>query len=398
MDITIHPKKLNGTVQAIPSKSQAHRYLICAAFADKPTTIHCSQINQDITATVCCLEKLGAKITRTDTDYIVNPIISTPNSCELDCGESGSTLRFLLPIIGALGINAKIHMHGRLPQRPLSPLWEEMERNGCHLARLSNGSVQCSGRLMPGEYQISGAISSQFISGLLFAMSIMDGTSTLKITEKLESAPYVKMTINTLRDFGVKVDAFQVAGRRRLSSPKSVSIEGDWSNGAFFLAAAAIGNKVVTENLQSKSLQGDRAVLEFLTQLKSHATISAADTPDLVPILTVVAAANHGAVFTNIQRLRIKESDRVYAIESMLHSMGIRTESTENSLTIYPGELKGGIINTHNDHRIAMSAAIAATIATGPVTILNAQCVAKSYPSFWEIYSNLGGNYEQHIR
>ena len=398
MDITIYPRKLNGTVNAIPSKSQAHRYLICAALADKPTKIYCPQTNQDIDATLACLVSMGAEINKTDDGYVVTPITKTPEKCEIDCGESGSTLRFLLPIIGALGIDATIRMHGRLPNRPLSPLWEEMERMGCNLLRLRDGSIQCSGKLRAGKYQISGSVSSQFVSGLLFAMSVMDGSSQLEITGKLESAPYVNMTVNALRDFGMKIASFQVDGMHRLCSPGNVDIEGDWSNGAFFLAAAAIGNAVETNNLQKDSAQGDRAVTVFLDQLCDCATISAVDTPDLIPILSVVAAAKMGATFTDIQRLRIKESDRVAAIEEMLCALGIHTTSTESSLTIYPGSFTGGTVDAHNDHRIAMSAAIAATMADGPVTILGAQCVNKSYPSFWEVYSSLGGNYEQYIR
>ena len=398
MDITIYPRKLSGTVNAIPSKSQAHRYLICAALADKPTNIHCPQTNQDIEATVGCLESMGAAVIKTDDGYVVTPITQIPDKCEIDCGESGSTLRFLLPIIGALGIHATIRMHGRLPNRPLSPLWEEMERMGCSLNRLSEGSIQCSGKLTAGEYQISGSVSSQFISGLLFAMSVMDGSSQLKISGKLESAPYVNMTVNALLDFGVKIASFQINGTRRLCSPGNVNIEGDWSNGAFFLAASAIGNAIETTNLQKDSAQGDQAVTKFLEQLCDYASISAADTPDLIPILSVVAAAKNGATFTEIQRLRIKESDRVAAIEEMLRALGIHTASTENTLTISPGCITGGTVDAHNDHRIAMSAAIAATTAEGPVTILGAQCVNKSYPSFWEVYSSLGGNYEQHIR
>ena len=398
MDITIQPHKLKGTVNIIPSKSQAHRYLICAAFADKPTTIFCPETNQDIIATASCLESIGARITRIDSGFVVNPIQLVPEECEIDCGESGSTLRFLLPVFGALGIRTTIHMHGRLPERPLSPLWEEMERMGCQLSRLPNGSIQCRGRLSAGQYCISGTVSSQFVSGLLFAMSILDGESTLKITDRLESAPYVHMTTRALRDFGINADSYHIHGRPKLNSPGDITIEGDWSNGAFFLAASGIGNDVRTENLRDDSIQGDRAVSDFIKQLDDRSTISAADTPDLIPILSVVAAAKQGATFTDIQRLRMKESDRVAAIESMLHALGIKTTSTENTLTVYPGNFTGGTVDAFNDHRIAMSAAIAATIAAGPVTILGAQSVCKSYPSFWEVYSSLGGKYEQYIR
>ena len=398
MDITITPRKLSGTVHAIPSKSQAHRFLICAAFADKPTEIHCPETNQDIEATASCLIALGTNIERTVTGYLVSPIRTIPNECTIDCGESGSTLRFLLPVVGALGVNATIHMHGRLPLRPLSPLWEEMERMGCKLSRQVDGSIRCCGKLKSGDFTINGSVSSQFISGLLFAMSIMDGRSTLTITDKLESKPYVDMTLAALKAFGVAAHLDEIYGKLPLYSPGDVIIEGDWSNAAFFLAAKSLGNPVEMQNLSFDSPQGDRAILELLDSLNSSAVISAADTPDLIPILSVVAAAKHGATFTDIERLRIKESDRVSSTESMLRALGIHTESNNRTLTVYPGTFTGGTVDTFNDHRIAMSAAIAATVANGPVTILGAQCVNKSYPSFWEVYSSLGGSYEQHIR
>lgn len=394
MDITISPQKLCGTVCAIPSKSQAHRLLICSAFADKPTELICLQTNQDIEATAQCLRALGAHIHRTANGYHITPISNIPASAHLDCRESGSTLRFMLPIAGALGVNATFQMAGRLAARPLSPLWEEMEAMGCTLSRPTSDTISCVGKLKAGNYSIDGSVSSQFISGLLFAMALMPGESTLNITGKLESAPYIQMTRQALSVFGVSAADDRISGSLPFHSPGKISVGGDWSNAAFFLAASAMGSNLEVNGLCNDSQQGDRAVAEILKSMSEHITVSASDIPDLVPILSVVAASKHGAVFTNIQRLRLKESDRVASVIAMLKALGIRSEATEDTLIIYPGQIQGGVVDSVNDHRIAMSAAIAATVADGPVTILGAQCVAKSYPSFWDEYGKLGGKYE----
>ena len=398
MDITIHPGKLHGTVKAIPSKSHAHRVLICAAFANKETTVLCKETNEDIEATADCLRALGAGITATDYGYFVVPIKELPANARLNCRESGSTLRFILPIVGALGVDTTISMAGRLPERPLSPLWEEMERMGCKLDRPSKTTVHCTGKLQPGKYAISGGISSQFITGLLFALSLIDGTSELQIIGKLESAPYVNITKKVLQDFGVTITD-KVIGSFPFSSPGSICIEGDWSNSAFFYAAEKMGSNVKIAGLNQDSPQGDRAVVEILQQLDAGYTeISVADIPDLVPILAVCAATKHGAAFRHIQRLRLKESDRVATVCAMLEKFGAKCATTEDTLTVRPAAFQGCTIDAAGDHRIAMAAAIGATVAADNVKILGAQCVSKSYPSFWEVYKQLGGNYEQHIR
>ena len=388
MDITIYPEKLSGIVNAIPSKSQAHRLLICAAFADGPTTLICPETNDDIQATAICLNALGADIRGRDSGYEIIPIKSIPNEALLDCGESGSTLRFLLPIVGALGVDATFRMGGRLPSRPLSPLWEEMERMGCNLSRPSENTIRCQGKLIAGDYFIDGGISSQFISGLLFAAALIDGKSQITVTGNLESKPYVDLT----------KQALQIFQAPDFHTPGYVTVEGDWSNSAFFLAAQQLGSAVTVTNLQTDSLQGDRMVATLLPQLSKHCEIDVRDIPDLVPILSVVAAAQNGAVFTGIHRLRLKESDRVESVMRMIKNLGGKAEADENTLTVYGTGLKGGTVDSMNDHRIAMSAAIASTVCTEPVTILGAQCVSKSYPHFWEEFSRLGGKYEQYLR
>ena len=384
MDLTIQPRSLRGDITIIPSKSQAHRLLICAAFADRDTQLCCPATNRDIEATIDCLNALGAHISETDSGYLVTPIKTVPATAVLNCCESGSTLRFMLPIAGALGVDATFQMAGRLPQRPLSPLWEEMEQMGCTLTRPTDDTIRCQGKLNAGKYSISGSVSSQFITGLLFALSLIAGETELDVTGKMESKPYIDMTRKAM-------DLFHAPDYH---SPGYVTVEGDWSNGAFFLAANRLGSELTIRGLNEESAQGDRAAATLLNQLETNITIDASDIPDLVPILSIVAGAKKGATFTNIQRLRIKESDRVASTIAMIEALGGKAESTEDTLTVYGTGYHGGTVDSVNDHRIAMSAAIASTVCTEPVTILGAEAVKKSYPHFWEEFSRLGGKYE----
>ena len=389
MDLTITPRPLKGDITVIPSKSQAHRLLICAAFANNESTLICPEINRDIEATVDCLNALGASISRTDSGYCVFPMGKAPASATLNCCESGSTLRFMLPIVGALGVDATFQMAGRLPQRPLSPLWEEMERMGCSLTRPTADTLRCTGKLRPGKYSIDGGVSSQYITGLLFAQSLIDGESSLEVTGKIESLPYIRLTENAMALFGAP----------HYRSPGRLTVEGDWSNGAFWVAAQMLGNDLSIHGLNGASIQGDRAVVDICRQLSMGTpTVDASDIPDLVPILSIVAGAKKGATFTNIQRLRIKESDRVASTIAMVEALGGRAWATGDTLTVCGTGYRGGTVDAQNDHRIAMSAAIAATVCCEPVTILGAEAVKKSYPKFWDEYARLGGKYEQYLR
>ena len=399
MDITIFPKKLKGIIRAIPSKSQAHRLLICAAFSDVETELVCPSTNQDIEATAACLRALGAIIDRTDFGYRIVPINQIPTTAILDCNESGSTLRFMLPIVGALGVATTFLMSGRLPNRPLSPLWEEMERMGCNLTRPTENTIHLQGKLKAGDFYIDGSVSSQFITGLIFAGALMHETTSIQIKGKLESKPYVDMTQHALSLFGVDTFDFTISGSLPFHSPGKLEVEGDWSNSAFFLAAETLGSDLEVTGLSSTSRQGDSICAKLLNKLtNSSPIVDATDIPDLVPILAVVAGAKHGAVFTNIARLRLKESDRVATVAAMINALGANAQIDDNMLTVSPGAYSSCEIDTAADHRIAMAAAVAATVSNGPVTILDAQCVAKSYPSFWDEYQKLGGVYEQHIR
>lgn len=399
MTATLFPSLLSGTIPAIASKSQAHRMLICAALADSPTAIACPTLSADITATADCLRTLGADITYAEGVFSVAPIQTIPDHPLLDCGESGSTLRFLLPVVCALGTGAEIRMHGRLPQRPLSPLWEELEAHGALLSRPQEDTIAVGGALTPGAYTIAANISSQFISGLLFALPLLDGPSTLHLTGRLESAPYLTMTLRALEKFAVSCPltgcTFALPGGRPFVSPGQAHVEGDWSNAAFWVAANHIcGGGLTVTGLDPDSPQGDRAVSELAARIAAgNAVIDCQDVPDLVPVLSVLAAVTPGITrFTNAGRLRIKESDRLTAVAGLLRALGGEAKELPDGLVVTgKARLSGGEVSSANDHRIAMSAAVAALACTKPVILHGAQAVNKSYPAFWTDYERLGG-------
>jgi len=397
MKAVIKPGPLGGTIKAIPSKSQAHRFLICAALAKNESRIICETSSRDIEATADCLRALGAEIEYSEGVYTVKPIKRPAQMAELDCGESGSTLRFLLPVVCALGCGARIKMHGRLPERPLSPLWEELERCGAELTRPEKDIIEVRGRLWENSFSIAANVSSQYISGLLFALAIMRG-GEVELLGDIESAGYIEMTIQALIDFGAHIELeektlrFSTPGLR---SKGEMTVEGDWSNGAFWMAAGMLsGGKIHCSGLDMGSAQGDAAVIEASEAImRGNATIDARDIPDLVPVLAVLASVSPGTTrFINAGRLRLKESDRLRTVTEMLKALGGDIEETGDGLILRRvSMLKGGIVDAHGDHRIAMSAAVAAIASIGEVTVENAECVSKSYPAFWEDYALLGG-------
>lgn len=400
-EIRVHT--LGGTVSAIPSKSAAHRLLICAALSDSPTKIRCPQTSRDIEATAACLSALGANIDYADGYYTVVPIKTPVNGAVLPCGESGSTLRFLIPLVCGLGICATFEMQGRLPERPLSPLQEELESHGITFQR-QDSLLHIGGKLTGNRFTIAANVSSQFISGLLFMLTLCGGT--LNLNDTVESAAYIDMTVNALHLFGADLTksgpVFHV-GKGRLKAKPVIQTEGDWSNAAFFLCAGCISRDAVTvSGLDLHSAQGDRKILDVLhsfgaktgisedgiTVFPSNLTatdIDAAQIPDLVPVLAVTACAAKGQTrIYNAQRLRIKESDRLQTTADLINNLGGRAEITADGLLIQGGiPLHGGVVNAANDHRIAMSAAVAALLCDGTLTLDGAQCVAKSYPDFW---------------
>ena len=399
MDITILPGTLSGSIAAIPSKSAAHRALICAALAEGGTKIYCPSLSKDIEATADCLRALGADIEYRQGSFFVRPIERAPRSAMLNCSESGSTLRFLLPVVCALGCDARIKMEGRLPRRPLSPLWEELERHGALLSRPEEDVIAVSGHICCGEYRIRADISSQFVSGLLFALPLLEGDSVLELEGNIESIGYIRMTERVQRLFGLELPfdgrRYEIAGSAACRSPGSIDVEGDWSNAAFWLTASVLsGETIEVTGLDDNSAQGDRAVIEALSRIRcGDAVIDAKDIPDLVPVLAVAAAGSVGRTeFINAGRLRIKESDRIASVCRMLRALGGRCEELAEGLIIDgSGKLRGGSVDGENDHRIVMSAAVAAIICDEPVTVLGAQASAKSYPGFFDDYRTLGG-------
>lgn len=404
-----------GCVKIPASKSQAHRLLIVAALGEGETRLRCDGISKDIAATVACLKALGAEIREEDGALLVRPIRDLPaGECRLPCGESGSTLRFLLPVVGALGARAVFVREGRLPERPLSPLDRELCAHGMTL-EAEGALLHCGGKLVPGAYSLPGNVSSQYISGLLLALPKLAGESRLAVTGPLESAAYVTMTEDALRLAGIQFDkhndVYIINGMQKARLPETLTVEGDWSNAAFFLALGALspqGMKVM--GMDRRSSQGDRAVLEILRRFGAEIAeegtdllirrgtlraqvIDAAPIPDLIPVLSVVAAVAEGEThIVNAGRLRLKESDRLRSTTAMLSALGAQIEEQPEGLVIGgKPQLLGGTVDTVGDHRIAMSAAVAASVCTGNVTVEGAECVQKSYPRFWEDYDALFG-------
>lgn len=403
---------LCGRISAVSSKSEAHRLLICAALADRKTRILCPQSSEDIDATVRCLKALGAGITHENGVFSVEPILSPPDEATLDCGESGSTLRFLLPVACALGTKAEFIMRGRLSERPLSPLIDELKAHGTAVEGSGN-VLRVFGRPHGSEWSVAASISSQFVSGLLFMLSLTGGR--LSLSGKAESVGYIDMTCRFLEAFGAKIKresgGFDVQKCSPLRSPSEAAAGGDWSNAAFFLVAGAVGkNPVTVDSLDINSPQGDRRIVEALRSMNAKirldgtgvtaypselnaADIDASDIPDLVPILGVAAAAARGTsrIF-GASRLRLKESDRLESTAQMLKALGAEVKICADSLIIEGGRLCGGSVSSANDHRIAMSAAVAATLCCGRVILDGAQAVNKSYPDFWLDYERLCKN------
>jgi len=413
MNRTIQPGPLCGTIPVIPSKSDAHRLLIAAALSDQPTelTLRCS--SQDIDATISCLEAIGAHIERHEGSVIVTPVEKPPVQAVLDCGESGSTLRFMLPVAAAVCSRASFNGHGRLPDRPIGELCTAMGENGVSFSS-DRLPLETSGLLGGGIYRLPGGISSQYITGLLLALPATGQDSQIILTDTLRSAAYVDITLNVLSRFGIQVEkkenGFYIPGGQRYRSPGKIAVDGDWSNGAFILAAGAIGGQVTVTGLAQDSPQGDKAVVELLRRMGAQVTadndrvtvspgtlrgceIDIDPTPDLLPALAVVAAFAEGDThFVNGARLRIKESDRLTACTQLLRDLGGEAEETADSLIVHGTGLTGGTTDGCNDHRIVMAAALAAAGCRKPVTITGSEAVNKSYPGFFEDLKALGGN------
>ncbi len=408
MDVRIKPETLHGTIDSIPSKSVAHRMLICAALSDTPTQITISKSNADIDATVRCLRAMGSEIRINNRIYSITPVRRTDKPVILDCGESGSTLRFILPVAAALGLNAKFVGAGRLPERPLDELRQQLMEHGICFSS-EKMPFDISGVLSGGEFTLPGNVSSQYITGILLALPLCGGGS-IKLSSPLESAPYIDITAHVSRKFGVDIiktsDGFYVGGTPyHRESP--LTAEGDWSSAAFYIAAGAVNGDITVRNLDYSSPQGDKAIVDVLRSFGAEIELSGTaltarksrlhgcevdlkEIPDCLPILAIAAACAEGKTkFYNGARLRLKESDRLYTTAHMLRSFGIECEEKPDELIVTGGTLKYGETESFNDHRIAMAASVAASLCGG--SILGAECVSKSYPGFYDDFITLGG-------
>ena len=384
MNVQIFPSRLCGTVTPPVSKSMAHRAVLAAMLSGSSGPASNQAWSEDILATKRCVAALkqpGAEL----------PL--------LDCGESGSTLRFLIPVALALRGGGRFTGRGRLMERPQQPYFDLFAEKGISYCQ-QDGVLTVEGTLTPGVYALPGNVSSQFVTGLLFALPLLQGNSVIRMTSPLESRAYVDMTLQVLAQSGIRLEnredrEFLIPGPQVFRG-QSIPLEADWSQAGFWFAARFSGQPLEILDLNRNSTQGDRVVESLFHRLRApgRQTVDVSGCPDLLPPLAVMAACRQGVtVFSNAARLRMKESDRLATVHAMLEALGGRTSEGPDSLTVDGGvPLTGGTVDGANDHRIVMAAAIAAAVCQGPTTILGAEAVNKSYPSFWEEYQRLGGN------
>lgn len=425
MDVKINPGPLQGTLRSIASKSELHRMMICAAFADRRTEIQASgsaydgehELPNDIRATAACLEALGAAVKIENGSILITPADLRKRAVSplLDCGESGSTLRFLLPVAAAAAENPAFTGGGRLPERPISGLTSALKQHGISMTS-ERLPFTLSGKLSGGVFEIPGDISSQYLTGLLLMLPLLGERAVIRLTTPLRSADYIEITMQAMAFFGAETEhsanEFRLREQVSYRSPDVLMAGGDWSNMAAFLTASALrpDSHVFCQCLASSSKQGDRKILyrleNFGAEVHSegfaasarcadlHGTMIDIDsTPDLLPVLSVMACAAKGrTIFGNAGRLRLKESDRIESVAEMIRALGGTVETASDKLIIYgTGSLKGGTVDAANDHRIVMAAAIAAGICAEPVIICGAEAVNKSYPTFFEDFRSLKG-------
>ncbi len=416
MTVTVYPSKLKGTVGGISSKSYLHRLLICAALSEGFTEISYNTMSKDISATISAISAFGKKAESVNGKLVV----SDGEFCDsINVNESGSTFRFILPILSAKCGNRTVEINGSayLASRPISPLYEELVAKGAVISEKGHFPMTVSGSMQSGKYTLPGNISSQFVSGLLLALPMVDGDSEIYIEGELQSKPYVDITIECMKLFGVDIEetayGYFVKGCRKYVSPKNVICENDYSNAAFFLTAGAISEEFVgVENLNPKTSQGDSEVIKILERFGAekavegktvlfrnkslNATdIDATDIPDLVPILSLAASVSNGTTrIYGAERLRFKESDRLKSVSAVLNSLGANITETDDGLIIKGVEkLKGGRVDSFNDHRIAMTAAIASCVSENEIIIDNFEAITKSYPNFLDDFATVGGKF-----
>ena len=418
MNVVIESAALRGRIAAIPAKAAAHRALIAAALSGETVDIRIGsvELSQDISATIRCLEQLGASITDNGGGVFRVSSALLPSRPLLDCGESGSTLRFLLPVAAALGADAHLTGCGRLPERPLSDLLETLRKHGINFSG-TKIPFDIRGKLAGGRFELPGNVSSQYVSGLLFALYAANLPGEIALTTKLESSRYVDMTVAVLRKFGARIertlDAFIYRGRTG-EIPKTLAVEGDWSNAAAFLVCGALNGEVTVTGLDPRSLQPDRAIVDILQKFGANvgvngdevtsapgtprpAVIDVSETPDLLPVLAVLAAGSPGkSRFVNAARLRLKESDRLRSTAELLKSVGVEIAELPDGLEVAGGgHVRGNTVYSFNDHRLVMAAVAAAALGATPLTIINAEAIRKSQPDFFAVGAKLGMKIEQ---
>lgn len=418
--VRIKPKKLSGEVMVPPSKSISHRAIICASLSEEKSIIKNFMFSKDMEATISGMRALGARIEENTSVEGVRELhiagsYTRNNNVTIDCIESGSTLRFLIPISIINGSKTVFTGRGRLVSRPLEPYFKIFKQLGVHYS-LSQDKLPLTieGKLRSGDYEVDGKVSSQFISGLMFALPLLTEQSRIIITTDMESKGYVDLTIDMLQNFGVSIEnknykEFVIPGNQ-VYKGSEVSIEGDYSQAAFWLVAGIIGERIKCTGMKDGSLQGDRIIVDIIRNMggnlkiednaveaecskTSSIVVDVAQCPDLVPILAVLGTFSKGTMeIINGARVRIKESDRLKAISSELNKLGADIKETKDGLIINGvSTLTGGEVESWNDHRIAMALAVAATRAKGDVVINDSEAVTKSYPGFWEDFKALGG-------
>lgn len=413
-DVKFSPFVPNGTVNVPPSKSDVHRAIICAAMANGVSRISPVALSNDIKATIGCIKALGAEAVLENNVLTVDGTNMYKNKTALlDCGESGSTLRFFIPIAAVGNINATFVGKGKLPQRPIGIFTEALPKAGTVCKTEGGLPLEIKGQLKSGIFEIPGNVSSQFITGLLLALPILEGDSEIVLTSPLESVGYIAMTIRTMKQFGVNIQAtekgWHIKGGQSYKTC-DYTTDGDWSQAAFFMVLGAIGGKVTVKGVAKDSTQGDKKCAEILarfgakvTQLDNEVTvekgelkaitIDASQIPDLVPVLSVCAAFAEGTTkIINAERLRIKECDRLKATAELLNNLGGKVKELSDGLEITGvSSLKGGNVNGYNDHRIVMSAAVCAARSDEDITATFAMSINKSYPDFYIDYNSIGG-------
>lgn len=419
--VLINPSKLKGEVKIPPSKSISHRAIICAGLSNGITNISNVAFSEDINATCNAISSLGVNIEKEGQDVLKikgrsNPKVIKDN---INCFKSGSTLRFLIPLAAVTGEKVIFHGEGKLVERPLTPYYDIFEDHDIFYKN-EDGKLPLTvkGKLKPGEYKLRGDISSQFITGLLFLLPLLNGDSKIIITTNLESKPYVDLTLDTLSKFSIQVQnnnyrEFIVKGNQKYKNC-TYNIEGDFSQVAFWAIAGILGEEITCKNVYQSSIQGDKVIIDILkdmgAKIETHedhiivkpsethgTTIDASQCPDLVPALAALASVSRGTTnIINAERLRFKECDRLSAISTELNKIGALVEERKDGLFITGKEtLRGGRVDSWDDHRIAMALACISSKCENPLIIENSECIKKSYPDFWKDFKKLGGNLDE---